>query len=194
MGSTSDSPQPVLELRAPEERWLTPAEPSIEKSLLGVSASLKRVAFPLSACTKGTSVNASPLFFGSKSLRCTSTCTSSGQRAKRRVMAAQDQRNRSVPVSSDLRKVSRCLSCRVVAWWVVFPEPGWPPLGSRRFLSRPSRCARPCPSLDVPRLPALAQGGVSLYKISHFLGNSPSICQRHYSALRTTSPLRRCYV
>ena len=102
------------------------------------------------------------------------------------------KRNRVVPVSTDLRGYLDKYAPRPSLGGWHFPSPRghrWDSDGfSTDLRTANSAAGLPWGCLDYRHTfgSHLAQAGVSLYKISQLMGNSPEICQRHYAAL---SPL-----
>lgn len=97
--------------------------------------------------------------------------------------------NRAVPVSSDLRYyLDRYAPAASDGTW-YFPSPQghrWDPdnfSADLRTANRDARLAWGCLDFRHTFGSQLAQTGVSLYKISHLMGNSPDICRRHYAIL-----------
>lgn len=100
------------------------------------------------------------------------------------------KRNRAVPISRSLLVILRnYTSDRGCAWF--FPSPVGerihPATFSRRIALTNKRSALDWTCLDFRHTfgSQLAKRGISLYKISALMGNSPEICRRHYAAIRT---------
>jgi integrase len=106
---------------------------------------------------------------------------------------SKTKRNRAVPISSDLlpiltrfllwrrRKYAKC------SWF--FPSPNgqrWDPdnfSNDLRVINRDTKLDWSCQHYRHTFGSQLAQKGVSLFKISELMGNSPEIARRHYAAL-----------
>lgn len=99
------------------------------------------------------------------------------------------KRNRSVPISSNLRKYLDGYSPRPSIGGWFFPSPDRVRWDTDNFSAdvrtANSRNGLPWSCLDYRHTfgSQLAQNGVSLFQISTLLGNSPEICRRHYAAL-----------
>lgn len=99
------------------------------------------------------------------------------------------KKNRAVPVSRDLRALldAYVLPASEQGW--LFPSPDgarWQPDNFSQDLRATNETAGlPWSCLDYRHTfgSQLAQRGVSLYQIATLMGNSPTICQRHYAAL-----------
>lgn len=97
--------------------------------------------------------------------------------------------NRAVPVSRALRAYLDRYTPRIVPGRWYFPSPKrkrWDPDNFSHRLSAANKKAKlPWSCLDYRHTfgSHLAMNGVSLYKISALMGNSPEICRRHYAAL-----------
>ena len=99
------------------------------------------------------------------------------------------RRNRAVPISADLRSFLRVYTPRPShgSWFFASPYgKRWDPDN----FSQDLRAANQAAHLDWTCLhyrhtfgSQLAQAGVSLFKISQLMGNSPEICRRHYAVL-----------
>jgi len=98
-------------------------------------------------------------------------------------------RNRAVPINSLLRAYLNRYAPPTSAGNWYFPSPEkcrWDPDNFSRYLRIIQRkVGFPWTCLDFRHTfgSQLAMKGVSLYKISKFMGNSPEICRRHYAAL-----------
>jgi integrase len=97
--------------------------------------------------------------------------------------------NRVVPISGELRPfLDGYMPPKTPDGW-LFPSPQlgrWDPDNFSRELRAANRaCGLPWSSLHFRHSfgSHLAQRGVSLYQIAALMGNSPSVCQRHYAAL-----------
>jgi integrase len=97
--------------------------------------------------------------------------------------------NRAIPVSSDLRAyLQRYVPRRSEGGW-YFPSPEgkrWDPdnfCADLRAANKEAGLHWTCLIYRHTFGSHLAQKGVSLYKISQLMGNSPEICRRHYAAL-----------
>lgn len=98
------------------------------------------------------------------------------------------KRNRAVPISGALLKILAQYRPVVGTPWYFTSPKGcqWDPDNCSRALRRINRAAGlPWSCLDYRHTfgSHMAQRGVSLYKISELMGNSPEICRRHYAAL-----------
>ncbi len=97
--------------------------------------------------------------------------------------------NRVVPISSDLRRHLNDYRPRIVPGHWFFPSPKgrrWNPDNFSADLREwNAKAGLPWTCLDFRHTfgSTLAQCGVSLFKISTLMGNSPEICRRHYAAL-----------
>ena len=99
------------------------------------------------------------------------------------------KKNRAVPISSTLRSYLERYEPRLSDGDWFFPSPEGKRWDADNF-SRHLRAANKKAGLRCACLvyrhtfgSQLAQKGVSLYKISQLMGNSPEICRRHYAAL-----------
>ena len=99
------------------------------------------------------------------------------------------RKNRAVPISSDLRRYLDAWTPPATAHGWLFPSPQgvrWDTDNFSQTLRKANETAGLVwTSLDYRHTfgSQLAQRGVSLYQIATLMGNSPSICQRHYAAL-----------
>jgi len=107
------------------------------------------------------------------------------------------KRNRAVPISRALRAMLEQYTPRATSqpavdnqfrgWYFPSPDGNWwdPDNFSADLRSANEECGLVWSSLDFRHTfgSHLAQNGVSLYKISTLMGNSPEICRRHYAAL-----------
>ncbi len=107
------------------------------------------------------------------------------------------KRNRAVPISSALRAILDNYSPRATThpalnenfrgWFFPSPDGKWwdPDNFSHDLRAANAEAGLRWSSLDYRHAfgSHLAQNGVSLYKISTLMGNSPEICRRHYAAL-----------
>lgn len=99
------------------------------------------------------------------------------------------RKNRAVPISGALRSyLDRYLvPASDRGWYFPSPAGGWwdPDNFSQDLRAANQRAALQWGSLDYRHTfgSQLAQKGVSLYKISTLMGNSPEICRMHYAAL-----------
>ena len=96
--------------------------------------------------------------------------------------------NRSVPINVDLRYILNAYQHMMTTPWVCPSPEGmrYDPDNFSHALARVNhRYGLPWTSLDFRHTfgSILAQRGVSLYKISAMMGNSPEICRKHYAAL-----------
>jgi integrase len=98
-------------------------------------------------------------------------------------------RNRAVPVSSELRaRLTKWMESRPENEW-LFPSPRgtrWDPDNFSHALAKANRSAGlvwTCLDYRHTFGSHLAQRGLSLYQIATLLGNSPEICKRHYASL-----------
>lgn len=105
-----------------------------------------------------------------------------------RLWQPKNRENRSVPVSARLREeLSLWEPPRGVVWH--FPSPRgvrWNEDNfSRAFRRQQRELGVSWTALDLRHTfgTQLAMGGVSLYKISKLMGNSPDICRKHYAFL-----------
>ena len=100
------------------------------------------------------------------------------------------KKNRAVPISNDLQEILKaCQPGDENVWY--FPSSSgnrWHPDTFSHHLARMNKSA----GLDWTCLDfrhtfgtQLAKRGISLYKISELMGNSPEICRRHYAAIHT---------
>jgi integrase len=98
------------------------------------------------------------------------------------------RRNRAVPISERLAAILRDYDPPGRSRWYL-PSPRgkrWDPDNLSKRLRRVNREAGlPWTFLDFRHTfgSQLAQKGLSLYKISALMGNSPEICRRHYAAI-----------
>lgn len=100
------------------------------------------------------------------------------------------KRNRAVPISRSLLAILQdYASDRGCIWF--FPSPSGdrihPATFSRHISLMNKGSALDWTCLDFRHTfgSQLAKRGISLYKISTLMGNSPEICRRHYAAIRT---------
>lgn len=98
------------------------------------------------------------------------------------------RRNRAVPISERLAAILRDYGLPGRSRWYLPSPKGkrWDPDNlSKRLRHFNSRADLPWTCLDFRHTfgSQLAQKGLSLYKISALMGNSPEICRRHYAAL-----------
>ncbi len=107
------------------------------------------------------------------------------------------KRNRAVPISRALRAILDHYSPRATThpalndnfrgWFFPSPDGKWwdPDNFSHDLRAANAEAGLRWSSLDYRHAfgSHLAQNGVSLYKISTLMGNSPEICRRHYAAL-----------
>lgn len=97
--------------------------------------------------------------------------------------------NRAVPISQTLRRYLDKYTRRPSDHDWLFPSPEgkwWDPDNFSADLRAANKDAGlPWSALDYRHTfgSQLAQNGVSLYKISSMMGNSPEICRKHYAAL-----------
>ena len=104
--------------------------------------------------------------------------------------------NRAVPVSTDLRAYLDAYVPRPSIGGWYFPSPRgarWDEDGfSKHLRAANARGLLPWTCLDFRHTfgSHLAQRGISLYKISWLMGNSPEICRRHYATLAPEAVLR----
>jgi len=100
------------------------------------------------------------------------------------------KRNRAVPISRSLLAILRGYTSDKRSVW-FFPSPSGgrihPATFSRHISLINKRSALDWTCLDFRHTfgSQLAKRGISLYKISALMGNSPEICRRHYAAIRT---------
>jgi integrase len=97
-------------------------------------------------------------------------------------------RNRAVPIGTALAAVlDKFKSPGPRPWLLPSPEGArWDPDNfSHKLADENAKAKLPWTCLDFRHTfgSMLAQRGVSLYKISAMMGNSPEICRRHYAAL-----------
>lgn len=99
------------------------------------------------------------------------------------------RRNRAVPISRDLRGyLDRYAVPKSDAGW-FFPSPlaqWWDPdnfSADLRLANREAGLGWACLDFRHTFGSLLAQKGVSLYKISILMGNSPEVCKRHYASV-----------
>lgn len=99
------------------------------------------------------------------------------------------KRNRAIPSSQSLRQYLDCYTPLENEHGLYFPSPKgelWDPDNFSSDLRKSNKAANlQWASLDYRHTfgSQLAQKGVSLYKISTLMGNSPEICRRHYASL-----------
>jgi integrase len=99
------------------------------------------------------------------------------------------RKNRGVPISDTLRRFLDRYSPRPSRGEWYFPSPvgeWWDPdnfSSTMRVVNAHHGLRWTCLHFRHTFGSQLAQKGVSLYKISHLLGNSPPICSRHYASL-----------
>ena len=119
-------------------------------------------------------------------------------RVRAKTIAGRDwqpktRRHRAVPISQALRghldRYTPPASDPTAGGGWYFPSPWgtwWDPdnfSADLRDANREARRAWTCLDYRHTFGSQLAQKGVSLYKISELMGNSPEICRRHYAAL-----------
>jgi integrase len=97
-------------------------------------------------------------------------------------------RNRSVPISTALAAVLDKYKPSAAGPWLLPSPEGvrWEPDNfSHKLADENAKAKLPWTCLDFRHTfgSMLAQRGISLYKISAMMGNSPEICRRHYAAL-----------
>jgi len=97
-------------------------------------------------------------------------------------------RNRSVPISTALAAVLDKYKPSAAGPWLLPSPEGvrWDPDNfSHKLADENAKAKLPWTCLDFRHTfgSMLAQRGISLYKISAMMGNSPEICRRHYAAL-----------
>ena len=97
-------------------------------------------------------------------------------------------RNRAVPISTALAAVLDAYAAPVASQWLLPSPEGarWDPDNFSHKLADVNAKAKlmwTCLDFRHTFGSMLAQRGVSLYKISAMMGNSPEICRRHYAAL-----------
>lgn len=101
--------------------------------------------------------------------------------------------NRSIPVSRALRSFLDGYTPKPMYGSLFFPSPEcarWDPDNfSTALRTVNARMGLPWTCLHFRHTfgSVLAQNGVSLYKVSQLLGNSPEVCRRHYAALAPES-------
>ena len=100
------------------------------------------------------------------------------------------KKNRAVPVSQDLLKMLRTYESGEDSVWYFQSSNGnrWhPDTFSHHLADINDKASLDWTCLDFRHTfgSQLARRGVSLYKISELMGNSPEICRRHYAAIRT---------
>ena len=99
------------------------------------------------------------------------------------------KRNRVVPISTSLATILKRYTAERSRsrWFFPAPQGGrWQPDNFSHDLAALNRAAGlewACLDFRHTFGSHLAQRGVSLYKISQLMGNSPEICRRHYAAL-----------
>jgi len=96
--------------------------------------------------------------------------------------------NRAVPISTALAAVLDKYKPPMISQWLLPSPEGarWDPDNfSHKLADENAKAKLPWTCLDFRHTfgSMLAQRGVSLYKISAMMGNSPEICRRHYAAL-----------
>ena len=102
---------------------------------------------------------------------------------------AKTKQNRAIPISSTLRFYLNKYQPKITPGRWFFPSPEgkhYDPDNFSRDLRNANKKAGLCwTCLDFRHTfgSQLAMAGVSLYKISNLMGNSPEICRRHYAAL-----------
>lgn len=100
------------------------------------------------------------------------------------------KKNRAVPISQDLLKILNTYNPGEDGVW-YFPSSNgnrWHPDTFSHHLADINHKANldwTCLDFRHTFGSLLAKRGVSLYKISGMMGNSPEICRRHYAAIRT---------
>lgn len=100
------------------------------------------------------------------------------------------KKNRAVPISQDLLKILNTYNPGEDGVW-YFPSSNgnrWhPDTFSHHLANINDKANLDWTCLDFRHTfgSQLAKRGVSLYKISEMMGNSPEICRRHYAAIRT---------
>jgi integrase len=97
-------------------------------------------------------------------------------------------RNRTVPIGTALAAVLDKYKSRGPGPWLLPSPEGarWDPDNfSHKLADENAKAKLPWTCLDFRHTfgSMLAQRGVSLYKISAMMGNSPEICRKHYAAL-----------
>jgi len=100
------------------------------------------------------------------------------------------KRNRAVPISRSLLAILRDYTSDKRSVWFFSSASGnriHPATFSRHVSSINTRSGLDWTCLDFRHTfgSQLAKRGISLYKISTLMGNSPEICRRHYAAIRT---------
>ena len=105
-------------------------------------------------------------------------------------------RNRSVPISTALAAVLDKYKPSAAGPWLLPSPEGvrWDPDNfSHKLADENAKAKLPWTCLDFRHTfgSMLAQRGISLYKISAMMGNSPEICRRHYAALHPGPVCRR---
>lgn len=100
------------------------------------------------------------------------------------------KKNRAIPISQELLSILKTYYIDEDNIW-YFPSPNgnrWhPDTFSHHLASMNNKAGLNWTCLDFRHTfgSQLAKRGVSLYKISGLMGNSPDICRRHYAAIRT---------
>ena len=99
------------------------------------------------------------------------------------------KKNRAVPVSRRLHSILESYDTREDSLW-YFPSNGnrmHADTFSHRLAAVNKKAGLDWTCLDFRHTfgSQLAKRGLSLYKISELMGNSPEICRRHYAAIRT---------
>ena len=100
------------------------------------------------------------------------------------------KKNRAVPISKSLQRIlKQYKNNKNRIWYFPFDaDKKWHPATFSRYISEINEKAGiewTCLDFRHTFGSQLARRGVSLYKISEFMGNSPEICRRHYAAIRT---------
>ena len=99
------------------------------------------------------------------------------------------KRNRAVPISKSLRQYLDRYTPLENEYGLYFPSPKgelWDPDNFSSDLRNANKAANlqwACLDYRHTFGSQLAQNGVSLYKISTLMGNSPEICRKHYASL-----------
>jgi integrase len=96
--------------------------------------------------------------------------------------------NRTVPISTALAAMLDVYKPPVDSTWLLPTSEGrrWDPDNfSHKLADTNAKAKLPWTCLDFRHTfgSHLAMKGVSLYKISAMMGNSPEVCRRHYAAL-----------
>jgi site-specific recombinase XerD len=99
------------------------------------------------------------------------------------------KKNRAVPISNRLDQILKMYNNDNTSCW-FFPSNGnrmHPDTFSHHLASINKKAGLEWTCLDFRHTfgSQLAKRGLSLYKISELMGNSPEICRRHYAAIRT---------